>query len=93
MPFSVSFLTANNERKSNRNGITSDLELPVADAFTHYRNRWKIETAFRDAKQNFGFGTYQVRKRESLNRHVQLSFIAASLIQFCCLNAMTDGDS
>ena len=72
--------------------FTSDLELPVADAITHYRNRWKIETAFRDAKQNFGFDTYQVRNRESLNRHVQLSFIAASLTQLCCINAMTDGD-
>ena len=72
--------------------FTSDLELPVADAITHYGNRWKIETTFRDVKQNFGFGTYQVRNRESLNRHVQLSFIAASLIQLCCQNAMNDGD-
>ena len=63
--------------------FTSDLRLPIAEAIEHYINRWKIETAFRDAKQNFGFGTYQLRNRESLNRHVQLSFIAASLTQLC----------
>ncbi|RKU15601.1 hypothetical protein C6501_06820 [Candidatus Poribacteria bacterium] len=61
--------------------FTSDLRLPVAEAIRHYRNRWQIETAFRDVKQNFGFGTYQLQKRESLNRHVQLSFIAAVLTQ------------
>ncbi len=63
--------------------FTSDLKLSVAEVITHYRNRWKIETAFRDAQQNFGFGTYQVRNRQSLNRHVQLSFVAASLTQLC----------
>ena len=73
--------------------FTSDLQLPVVDVITHYRNRWKIETAFRDAKQNFGFDTYQVRNRVSLNRHVQLSFIAASLTQLCCINTTTDTTS
>ena len=36
----------------------------------HYRNRWHIETAFRDV-QNFGFDTYQLR-------FAQLSFVANS---------------
>ena len=61
--------------------FTSDLERPVAELIQHYRNRWQIETAFRDVKQNFGFGTYQLRKRKGLNRFVQLSFIAATLTQ------------
>ena len=41
----------------------------------------EIETAFRDAKQHFGFDTYQVKSRKSINRFVQLSFVAASLRQ------------
>lgn len=73
--------------------FTSDLQLPVAEAITHYINRWQIETAFRDVKQNFGFGTYQVRNRESLNRHVQLSFVAASLTELCWAHATTDTTS
>ncbi|RKU15743.1 hypothetical protein C6501_06150, partial [Candidatus Poribacteria bacterium] len=51
----------------------------LSHTIAHYRNRWQIETAFRDAKQNFGFDKYQVKSRKSINRFVQLSFVAASL--------------
>ena len=61
--------------------FTTDLDCPVDEVIRHYRNRWQIETAFRDAKQNFGFGTYQLRSRPGLNRFAQLSFVAASLTQ------------
>ena len=56
----------------------------------HYRNRWQIETAFRDVKQNFGFDTYQLRKRKSLNRFAQLSFVAATLTQLIFTNTTTN---
>ncbi len=73
--------------------FTSDLQLSVAEVITHYRNRWQIETAFRDVKQEFGFDTYQVRNRVSLNRHVQISFVAASLTQLCWTDTPTDTTS
>ena len=46
-----------------------------------YRQRWQVETAFRDVKQHFGFGSYQLQSRPSLNRFVQLCFVAACLTQ------------
>ena len=46
--------------------FTSDLERTVDEVIRHYRNRWQIETTFRDVKQNFGFDTYQLRNRKSL---------------------------
>ncbi len=61
--------------------FTSDLQLPVEQIVRHYRNRWQIETAFRDVKENFGFDSYQLRNPKSLNRFVQLSFLAATLTQ------------
>ena len=61
--------------------FTSDLQLPVEGVIRHYRNRWQIETAFRDVKENFGFDSYQLRNPKSLDRFVQLSFLAASLTQ------------
>jgi len=70
--------------------FTSNLQLPVADVIRHYKNRWQIETAFRDVKQNFGFDTYQIRKRPSLNRFAQLSFVAASLTQLIFTNKVSD---
>ena len=59
--------------------FTTDLTLEIPQILEYYRHRWQIETAFRDAKQHFGFNAYQVRSRKSINRFVQLSFIAASL--------------
>ena len=59
--------------------FTTDMTLNVSQIVQYYRHRWQIETAFRDVKQNFGFSKYQVKSRKSINRFVQLSFIAASL--------------
>ena len=61
--------------------FTSDLQLPVETVIRHYKDRWQIETAFRDVKEHFGFDTYQLRNPKSLNRFVQLSFLAATLTQ------------
>ena len=59
--------------------FTTDLTLEIPWIVEYYRQRWQIETAFRDAKQHFGFSGYQVRSRKSINRFLQLSFVAASL--------------
>ena len=59
--------------------FTTDMTLEVPQIIQYYRNRWQIETAFRDVKQHFGFDKYQVKSRKSINRFVQLSFVAASL--------------
>jgi hypothetical protein len=61
--------------------FSSDVERSAAELIQLYRKRWQIETAFRDAKQNFGFDTYQLRNRTGLNRFVQLSFTATCLTQ------------
>ena len=59
--------------------FTTDMTLEIPKIVEYYRQRWQIETAFRDAKQHFGFDAYQVKSRKSINRFVQLSFVAASL--------------
>ena len=59
--------------------FTTDLTLEIPKIVEYYRQRWQIETAFRDAKQHFGFDAYRVKSRRSINRFVQLSFVAASL--------------
>ena len=72
--------------------FTSDLDCPKEELIQHYRNRWQIETAFRDVKQNFGFDTYQLRNRQGLNRFAQLSFVAASLTQLAFTQTTTQGE-
>ena len=59
--------------------FTTDLTLEILQIVAYYRQRWQIETAFRDVKQHFGFDAYRVKSRKSINRFVQLSFVAASL--------------
>ena len=59
--------------------FTTDLTLEIPQIIAYYQRRWQIETAFRDAKQHFGFDAYRLKSRKSINRFVQLSFVAASL--------------
>lgn len=60
---------------------TTDLTLDLSQIVRYYQKRWLIETAFRDTKQHFGFDTYQVKSRKSINRFVQLSFVAGCITQ------------
>ena len=59
--------------------FTTDLTLEIPKIVVYYQQRWQIETAFRDVKQHFGFDAYRSKSRKSINRCVQLSFVAASL--------------
>ena len=60
---------------------TTDLTLDLCQIVRYYRQRWLIETAFRDTKQHFGFDKYRVKSRKSINRLVQLSFLASCITQ------------
>lgn len=66
--------------------FTTDLTLDVCQMVRYYRQRWWIETAFRDVKQHFGFDTYRVKSQQSINRWVQLSFVASCLTQWLFYN-------
>ena len=70
--------------------FTTDLTLEISQIIVYYRQRWQIETAFRDAKQHFGFDSYQVKSKQSINRFVQLSFVAASVTKLIFLTAESD---
>ena len=69
--------------------FTTDMTIEIPKILQYYRQRWQIETAFRDAKQHFGFSGYRVKSRKSINRFVQLSFIAASLTKLIFFKAET----
>ena len=69
--------------------FTTDVTLEIPKILEYYRHRWQIETAFRDVKQHFGFSRYQVKSRKSINRFVQLSFLAASLTKLIFFKSET----
>jgi len=59
--------------------LCSDLALSPIEIIERYAWRFAIEIAYRELKQRFGWGHYQVRSREAIERHVALSFVACSL--------------
>ena len=59
----------------------------MEQVFTLYKRRWTFETGMHDAKESFGFDHYQVRSKTAIERHAQLSFLAASLLQLLTLPA------
>jgi hypothetical protein len=59
--------------------LSSDLALSPVEIIQRYAMRFAIEIAYRELKQRFGWGHYQVRSQEAIERHVALSFVACSL--------------
>lgn len=64
--------------------FSTDTGLTAEAIVRIYGARFCIETGFRDAKQNFGLSTYQVRKRQSLERLVHLCLWAQTLLRLRC---------
>jgi len=59
--------------------LCSDPALSPVEIIQRYALRFALEIAYRELKQRFGWGDYQVRSREAIKRHVALSFVACSL--------------
>jgi hypothetical protein len=59
----------------------TDTSLSPEEIVRAYCARFAIETGFRDAKQHFGFSTYQVRREKSIVRIVHLCLWAQTLLR------------
>ena len=66
----------------------TDIALTAEAIVTAYCSRFAIETGFRDAKQSFGFSTYQVRREERFVALVHLCLWAQTLLRLYCWNQM-----
>lgn len=67
--------------------FSTDTKLTAEEIVRVYCARFAIETAFRDAKQEFGLTTYQVRSRQSIERLVHLCVWAQTLLRLVCWKA------
>jgi len=59
--------------------LSTDISLLPTEIIERYALRFAIEIAYRELKQRFGWGHYQIRSRQAIERHVALSFVACSL--------------
>lgn len=64
----------------------TDLTMTAEALIAAYCSRFAIETGFRDAKQSFGFSTYQVRREERFVALVHLCLWAQTLLRLYCWN-------
>lgn len=67
------------DKKSNFY-MSTDLALSLEEVLEIYENRWSIELAHREANQKFGFKEYQMRDKKAVERYMQLSFLAWTII-------------
>lgn len=65
--------------------MSTDLSLTPREVAALYADRFAIEMTFRELKQHFGLGHYQVRLPEAMLRHVHLSGVACALTQLLTL--------
>ncbi len=71
--------------------MSSDLSLTPREIARLYADRFAIEMTFRELKQHFGLGHYQVRLPEAMLRHVHLSAVACALTQLLTLRPPQSG--
>jgi hypothetical protein len=69
--------------------MSTDLSLTPREVAALYADRFAIEMTFRELKQHFGLGDYQVRLPEAMLRHVHLSGVACALTQLLTLRPAT----
>ena len=71
--------------------MSMDLSLTPREIAQLYADRFAIEMTFRELKQHFGLGHYQVRAAQGIERHVQLSAVACALTQLLTLRPPEQG--
>jgi hypothetical protein len=68
----VAVVVVKEKRKKPHYLISTTIHLPAIDVLKYYARRWKIEQMIKDLKQRLGFGHYQTRNLQAINRHVAL---------------------
>ncbi|WP_321492182.1 transposase [uncultured Desulfobacter sp.] len=59
--------------------MTTDMELSVEQIIEYYGARWKIESGFKEIKQDIGSSKSQVRNSESVLNHLNFCMMATTL--------------
>ena len=76
----VAVVVVKEKRKKIRYLVSTNFLLPALEVVKFYAHRWKIEQMIKDLKQRLGFGHYQVRNLQAIQRHV-----AIVLLSYCVL--------
>ncbi len=72
----VAVVVVKEKRKKPVYLVCTNIHLPAIDIIKYYAKRWKIEQMIKDLKQRLGFGDYQVRNLQAVQRHVALVLLS-----------------
>jgi len=72
----VAVVVVREKRKKPTYLVCTNIHLPAIDVIKYYAKRWKIEQMIKDLKQRLGFGQYQVRDLQAIQRHVALVLLS-----------------
>lgn len=61
--------------------VSNKIEAPASHLIALYAMRWRVETFFRDTKQDLGFGDCELRQAAGASRHWHLLMLAYSLLK------------
>jgi transposase len=78
----VAVVVVKEKRKKASYLVSTNLHLSALDIVKYYAKRWKIEQMIKDLKQRLGFGHYQVRNPQAIQRHVALVLLSYSILIF-----------
>jgi hypothetical protein len=76
----VAVVVAKEKRKKTCYLVSTNLHLSALDIVRYYAKRWKIEQMIKDLKQRLGFGHYQVRHPQAIQRHVALVLLSYAIL-------------
>ena len=60
---------------------TNRLDWDVKTIIKTYLKRWRVDSSYRDAKQELGLESYELRKLRGIRRHWLMVFLAHDLLQ------------
>lgn len=72
---------------------TNNLNLTMEEILIKYKDRWPIETFYKDIKQNLGFEKCILRKKIGIKRHFLMSFISHNLLIFSKKKEISCGET
>jgi hypothetical protein len=78
----VAVVVVKEKRKKPTYLVCTNIHLPAIDVIKYYAKRWKIEQMIKDLKQRLGFGDYQVRDLQAIQRHVTLVLLSYFVLIF-----------
>ncbi len=65
--------------------VSNDLKLSENELIKIYKERWCIETDYKNNKQYLGLSDFHLRKKEGILRYLTLCFLVSTYLEYCRL--------